>query len=357
MPTLAVAEASNAAFSPNYIPVAVFVGGTSGVGHAMAEAFAHQTRGRTHIIIIGRNARTAEKILASFPKPEESDSGWAHEFVQCDAESMASVRAVCAELSARLTRINFLVITAGGPAANSLADSHETPEGLDAHLATRYFMRYIFIKSLLPLLVRAQETGQHAQAMTVLGAGFGFTIPDTDLGNDNARRRSIKLLQGVIPSVAAIKGIKRSMAYNDGLVAYFAAQHPDIAFTHIGPGGVLTPGASHLDLGWLFVPLAWVLGFAVRALSVTQAECAQYMLYALLTVERGLFIRGPRGDIVGAHVFDPHSAQDLAQFDPSSSTAHKSGVLHGVPIKGYGGSDASVARLVAYTEEVLAKIA
>ncbi|KAJ7464976.1 hypothetical protein B0H11DRAFT_2284920 [Mycena galericulata] len=357
MPTLAVAEASNAAFSPNYIPVAIVVGGTSGVGHAMAEALAHQTRGRAHIIIIGRNARTAEKILASFPKPEESDFGWAHEFVQCDGESMASVRAVCAELSARLTRINFLVITAGGPAANSLTASRETPEGLDAHLAMRYFMRYIFTKSLLPLLVRAREMGQHAHVMTVLGAGFGITIPKTDLGNDDARRRSIKLLQGVIPSFAAAKGLTRGVTYNDGLVAYFAAQHPDLAFTHIAPGQVLTPGGSHVELGWLFAPLAWVLGFVKRALSVTQAECAQYMLYALLTVERGLFIRGQRSDIVGAHVFDPHSPQDLAQFDPSSSTAQKSGVLHGVPIKGYGGSDASVARLVAYTEEVLAKIA
>jgi hypothetical protein len=139
MPPLAVVEASNAAFSPNYIPVAVFVGGTSGVGQAMAEALARQTQGRAHIIIVGRNATAAAEILAGFPKPKptETEDGWAHEFVACEAESMASVRTVCAALNARLKRINFLVITAGGPQANSLTTSCVTSEGLNATLAMR----------------------------------------------------------------------------------------------------------------------------------------------------------------------------------------------------------------------------
>lgn len=217
MPPLAIVEASNAAFCPSYIPVAVIVGGTSGVGQAMAEALAHQLSGRAHIVIVGRNATTAKEILAGFPKPTESDE-WAHEFVSCDASSMASVRTVCTSLKARLKRINFLVITAGGPAANSMVESCLTAEGLDAHLAMRsvdslaewnlnlatdpcrrYFMRYLFTKELLPLLVCAKERGQHAHVMTVLGAGFGFKIRTTDLGLHETRSRSIKLLQGVVP--------------------------------------------------------------------------------------------------------------------------------------------------------------
>ncbi|KAJ7762932.1 hypothetical protein B0H16DRAFT_1268746, partial [Mycena metata] len=55
MPTLATAEASNAGFAPSYIPVAVFAGGTSGVGQGMVEALARQTKGRAHIVLIGRN--------------------------------------------------------------------------------------------------------------------------------------------------------------------------------------------------------------------------------------------------------------------------------------------------------------
>ncbi|KAJ7849258.1 hypothetical protein B0H14DRAFT_2765952 [Mycena olivaceomarginata] len=356
MPPLAVVEASNAAFSPSYIPVAVFVGGTSGVGQAMAEALARQTQGRAHIIIVGRNTTAAAEILAGFPKPKptEAEDGWTHEFVACEAKSMASVRTVCAALSARLKRINFLVITAGGPQANSLTTSCLTSEGLNAKLAMRYFMRYLFTKELLPLLGAAQELGQHAHVMTVLGAGFGFPIRTTDLGLHEAHNRSIKFLQGLLPSAAAIKAHVTGFAYNDGLVAHFAAGYPAIAFTHILPGNVLTKGGSHIELGWLFAPLAWVLGYIKRAFSFTQDKCAQYMLYGLLDTEpaRGVFIRGQLGDVVSSHVFTGHEVQ----FDATSPTANKTGVLHGIRMKGYGGSDASVAGLVAYTEKVLSAI-
>ncbi|KAJ7909605.1 hypothetical protein B0H13DRAFT_1877546 [Mycena leptocephala] len=334
MPTLAVAEASNAAFCPSYIPVAVVVGGTSGVGQAMAEALARQLNGRAHIIIIGRNPTTAAKILATFPKPNEPD-GWTHEFVPCDGLSMASVRAVCAGLIARLTRINFLIITAGGPAGNSMLDSYATPEGLDAHLAMRYFMRYLFTRELLPLLVSAKAMGQHAHVMTVLGAGYGISI------------------RTMTWSLAAFKGMASGIGYNDALVAHFAAQHPELAFTHISPGQVLTAGGSDIDLGWLLTPLAWLLGYFKRAISLSQDDRAQLMLYALLDAERGMFIRGDHGDVVGAHVFQP---DHKVQFDLTSPTAHKTGVLHGVPIKGYGASDAGVVGLIVYTEQVLAAI-
>ncbi|KAJ7235608.1 hypothetical protein B0H12DRAFT_1191261 [Mycena haematopus] len=303
MPSLAVVEASIAAFCPSYVPVVVVVGGTSGVGQAIAEALARQTKGRAHIIIVGRNATAAAKILASFPKPTNAD-GWAHEFVQCDASSMASVRVVCRSLNARLKRINFLIITAGGPAANSLVESSVTLEGINAHLAMRYFMRYLFTKELLPLVVCAKEMGQHAHVMTVLGASFGIHMRTTDLGLHEARSRSIKLLQGVVPSVAAVKGIIAGVGYNDGLVAHFAALHPELAFTHFQIGSVLTEGSSDISLGWLFAPLAFLFGYLKRTMSPTQDECAKYMIYALLDVERGLFIREFHGDIVSAHVFN-----------------------------------------------------
>ena len=55
MPSLAAARAANAAFSPSYFPVAIFVGGTSGIGEATARAFARYTKGNAHIILVGRN--------------------------------------------------------------------------------------------------------------------------------------------------------------------------------------------------------------------------------------------------------------------------------------------------------------
>ncbi|KAJ6462243.1 hypothetical protein C8R47DRAFT_1058179 [Mycena vitilis] len=346
MPTLAEAEISNAAFSPAYIPVAVFVGGTSGIGQAMAEALARQTQGRAQIVLIGRNAAAAVKIIAGFPKPVEED-GSVHEFVECDASSMASVRAVSAELIDRLPRINYLVLSASGPKANSLIECGETPEGLDTHLAMRYFSRYLFTKELLPLLIQARAEGQPAHVMTVLGAGMGFKIPSDDLGLAYARSRTIKMFQGAVISAAAMKGMMRSAAYNDGLVAWFAAQYPDLAFTHIYPGQVATKGKL-FDPGWLLTPLSWIVGYMRHI--VSQDDCAQYMLYALLDADRGVFFRNNTGDALSSHVFPPdHKAQSAEDWP----TAHEMGVLDGKQMKGYGGSDAAVVGLIEYTESVL----
>ncbi|KAJ7183822.1 hypothetical protein C8R46DRAFT_1209958 [Mycena filopes] len=348
MPTLTAVEASNAAFVPSYLPVAIFVGGTSGVGQAMAEAFARQVKGYAHIILIGRNAAAAADILAGFPKPPTEEGGWAHEFVSCDVASMASIRAVCAELRRRLTRVNFLVLTAAGPKANSLVECGETAEGLDNHLAMRYFARYLYTKELLPLLSAAREEGQRAHAMTVLGAGMGFKIPTDDLGLAAARAGTYKFLQGAVISAAAMKGMMRSAAYNDGLVAWFAAHNPDIAFTHIYPGQVATAGKLFYP-GWLLTPLTWIVGY-LRTI-VSQDECAQYMLHALLEPEYGgMFLRDNHGDVLSAHVFPPGHE---ARFTNDSPAAEKVGFLKGVQMKGYGGSDVTVLGLMKYTERVL----
>ncbi|KAJ7106534.1 hypothetical protein C8R44DRAFT_885826 [Mycena epipterygia] len=192
----------------------------SGLGQGMAEAFARQMNGRAHII------GTAD--------------GWAH-FVSCDAS-------VCARLRARLTHMNFLVITAAGPGENSMVACGETSEALDNYLAVHYFARYVSTKELLPLLASTQNKGQYAHMMSVLRGELGLTVPNEDLGFAAMRARTINILHGFMLSVAALKGIIRGVAYNDGLVAHFAAQNPGIAFTHISPGQVNTIGVK-ADLG------------------------------------------------------------------------------------------------------------
>ncbi|KAJ7797436.1 hypothetical protein B0H13DRAFT_1468621, partial [Mycena leptocephala] len=67
MPTLVAVRASNATWDPSYTPVGVFVGGTSGIGEGIAEAFARHTKGNAHIILNHRRRQTA--ILARLEKP------------------------------------------------------------------------------------------------------------------------------------------------------------------------------------------------------------------------------------------------------------------------------------------------
>lgn len=153
MTSLQATRAANAAFSPSYLPVALFFGGTSGIGQATAEAFARHTKGNAHIIICGRNRVAAESIIASFPKSPRGH----YEFVECDALLMKNVQATTSELLSRLPRLNFLVGSAG---FLTLKGRDETAEGLDKKLALHYYARWKFINDLMPLLRKAKDAGR-----------------------------------------------------------------------------------------------------------------------------------------------------------------------------------------------------
>lgn len=56
------------------IPVAVFVGGTAGIGQGMAEVFHKHTNGNGHIVLVGRNRDAAEKIIMELESSRKDGS-------------------------------------------------------------------------------------------------------------------------------------------------------------------------------------------------------------------------------------------------------------------------------------------
>ena len=181
MPSLTAIRASNAAFSPSYTPVAIFVGGTAGIGQGIAEAFARHTNGNAHLIIIGRNQTAADSILSQFPKPSSESSAVTptHEFVQCDVSLMKNVHAATKDLLTRVSKVNFLVMT---PGYESMKGWEETEDGVDKKLALDYYARWKFISDLLPALKRAKEVGEDAKVLSVLAAAKGAVIDTDDIG-------------------------------------------------------------------------------------------------------------------------------------------------------------------------------
>ena len=175
MPALSLVRASNAAFHASHPPVAVFVGGTSGIGKAMVERFARFSKGNSSIIIVGRNRAAADSIFASLPPAGTS----AREFIQCDASLMSNVHTASQEILSRYNKINYLILT---PGILSLKGRDETSEGIDKKLAVHYYARWRFIYDLLPSLDRAKEAGEEAKTLSVLGAGKGGEIDVDDLG-------------------------------------------------------------------------------------------------------------------------------------------------------------------------------
>ena len=191
MSTLVSIRSSNAVLSPFYPPVAVFVGGTSGVGQAMAEALGRYTKGNATIIIAGRNRAAADAIIAKLPKP--TTPGVSHEFVECDATLMKNVRAATKEILARHPKIHFLVMS---PGYLTLRGRDETEEGIDRKLALNYYARWTFATGLLPALKRAKEDGEDAKVFSVMAAGRGGEIDVEDLG----LKKSYSVLKAALAS-------------------------------------------------------------------------------------------------------------------------------------------------------------
>ena len=143
MPPIASIRTSNAATASAlpYRPVAVFVGGTAGIGAGMARALAHHRNGDTYIILVGRNRAAAEELIASLPTASDATGEAKYEFVECDVSLMRNVRKTAKELVERLPRLNYLVMTQG---MMTVQGRNETDEGIDRKMALHYYSRWRF---------------------------------------------------------------------------------------------------------------------------------------------------------------------------------------------------------------------
>ncbi|KAI0355603.1 NAD(P)-binding protein [Trametes cingulata] len=278
MPSRNTARAANAAYSPSYLPVAIFVGGTSGIGRATAEAFARYTKGNAHIIIVGRNKNAADELIASFPKPTVPDAK--HEFVSCDVALIKNIQATTSSLLTRLSKLNFLVLSAG---QLSFKGREDTEEGIERRLSLHYYARWKFVHDLMPLLRNARDAGEDAKVMSVLLPGVGGPVDKDDFG--------------LKKNYTFAKARAASPTYNDLMMESFAEENPGISFIHIHPGLVRTPllQITHPILR-ILNPLAYALAYPF---STSPEDCAEHMLYGLLQSGPGVSRRDPKGDDMG----------------------------------------------------------
>jgi NAD(P)-dependent dehydrogenase (short-subunit alcohol dehydrogenase family) len=268
-------------------PVAVFVGGTSGIGQGMAEAFGRYTNGKAHIVIVGRNKEAADSILSRIPKPTSAE--WSHEFVQCDISRMKNVQKASEEILAKHPKINFLVQSAG---IMTTSGRDETEEGIDRKMAIHYYGRWKFIDSLLPALKKAKEDGEEAKSMSVFSAGHGGEINTDDLG-----LKKTYTLQNAASQTSTYNDLMNEVCihFSPNLhftllttLKEFAARNPGLTFLHAYPGGVRTalfdssPSASVRIGGKAAL-------FLLGPFMVTQDQCAEYMWGSIFNHTGGAF--------------------------------------------------------------------
>lgn len=92
--------------------------------------------GNAHILIAGRNQAAAERIIATFPKAENSK----FEFVQCDASLIENVVAVATDVRSRIGgTLNYLVMSQGILNNNG---QEPTSEGIEITMSLNFYSRW-----------------------------------------------------------------------------------------------------------------------------------------------------------------------------------------------------------------------
>ncbi|KAF2867282.1 hypothetical protein BDV95DRAFT_598381 [Massariosphaeria phaeospora] len=210
-------------FSPGL--VAVFVGGTSGIGFATAREFVRSTNS-PHVYLVGRNPTEASRIIDELQQINPSSK---LDFIKSDVSLLRNVDEVCKEIKEKENKINLLFMTVG---YLTFQGRNETTEGLDRKLSLHYYARMRFAQQLAPLLTTAAKDpdpkANLSRVVTVLDPNISrnFTPNFEDLD---------------LKTTFSLKNCgTHASAMNNFAIEHFAKAYPDSSFCHAYPSGVNT---------------------------------------------------------------------------------------------------------------------
>ncbi|KAF2235094.1 hypothetical protein EV356DRAFT_135645 [Viridothelium virens] len=214
-------KASNALIDDVTSPsVAVFVGGTSGVGKFTIKALV-ATGVRVRIYLVGRkgskepiNAFTQELSTIN-PKAELI-------WTEGEVSLLAETKRICEFIKSRESHVNLLFLTAGYA---PFGTRKETAEGLEIAGSLEYYSRMLFTLHLLPLL-------QDAEAPKVISVSAGGKEATTiDLDDIDLKRPG---------NFGGFKAQVQYATMNTTTLEKLADENPTVTFIHSFPGWVNT---------------------------------------------------------------------------------------------------------------------
>ncbi|KAF4578305.1 hypothetical protein EYR36_000112 [Pleurotus pulmonarius] len=209
------------AAKPFKAPVAVVVGGTAGIGAALAEKIARYSV-NPEIHLVGRSKVSAEKVLSGL---KHANPGGQYHFHQCDVSLLANARTLATSLSQSLPKVNLLVLT---PGMFSISGRTETAEGHDVKMVLHYYTRMLFAQRLLSNLQAAADAGENARVSTVLDSKHG------DLRKLDWDDLDLKKGFGIGAVTYHI------ITMTDIAIQRFARLYPSVSFQHAFPSIVAT---------------------------------------------------------------------------------------------------------------------
>ncbi|KIW01885.1 uncharacterized protein PV09_06732 [Verruconis gallopava] len=231
MVSLDVVKASNATIKTELSPglVAVFVGGTSGIGEISLKQLARLTV-RPRIYIVGRSAAAAERILAEC---RALNGEGEYVFVQKTLVRMRDAEAVCEDIKQRERHVNVLFLSVGEVDMSV----EKNADGLRPIFALTTFARYLIALRLLPLLQRAP--GLRRIVDVAAGAHEDRLLTD-DWQAERLTVRDRNKLRGHLATMKTLTWQR------------LVEQAPDVSIVQEFPGLVVTPLFQRLG-GWLGV--------------------------------------------------------------------------------------------------------
>lgn len=247
--------------------VAVFIGGTSGIGKATVRALV-ATGTPVRIYLVGRPSseeRTRVLIAELAAVNPRAEVVW----TPAEASLLAETKRVCETVvAAREARVDLLFLSAGYAPFGA---RHETAEGLEVVQALEYYSRVLAVMLLLPLL-RAAEAGR---VVSVLGGGMEWGPRSIDLDDLDMRRPG---------SFGAVRSRIHNPTMNTTTLEKLAVDNPDVTFVHSCPGWVDTGNVRRgLDRDRPNAFMAWfvslVLEPLIYLLSMSNEESGQRHLF------------------------------------------------------------------------------
>ncbi|KAJ5671183.1 short-chain dehydrogenases/reductase [Penicillium longicatenatum] len=229
--------------------VALFVGGTSGIGRNTAIKLAGAVATPT-IFIVGRSESAGAEVLEELKAANKNGT---YSFHSADMSHIRNVDDLCQKLKSDMPALDLLFLSSG-----NLAFSKQEGDGnIDVNHIIRYYSRMRFVQKLLPAL----EASRSPRVVSVLAGGKEIMIEEDNLDLKKSYSFGASASYGATMTSAAFEKL--------------AVDYPSISFMHVFPGIVSTP----LFKKFLGSIMGTVVGFLSKPLSMSVSESGEWHTY------------------------------------------------------------------------------
>jgi len=224
---------------------ALIVGGTKGIGAALALALAKK---QVDVVIVGR--QDSDNIAAQLKtiNPEGN-----HGFISADLQTVKGMTEAAQTYMKSHDRIDFLILTVGILAP---PQRRETTDGLEWDFAVSTFSRYVIIKEMSDFLKKQKKRGDAARVYIM-----GFP------GNDEPKLDTLTDPQSKT-TYSSMPAHMKTIVFNEAMVHGLAQSEKDFAVFGLAPGMIATDiRREATGRGFFGNAIEWVIGMTGRSMS------------------------------------------------------------------------------------------